>query len=171
MSESTSRRDFLVVTAATVATAGCGNADPNSLSTDPGGDPMNFAPSTRQPTNPGGTDTTICGSTTGLLIGPAAQDLGLNQVMLVPGAPGNVSPFYVCRDSQGIVGMYNKCTHAGCTPTFDPDGAIWRCPCHGSRYDVTGRVVFPPAVVNMARYSACKGADGLIHIDLSKKLP
>ena len=145
MSESTSRRDFLAVTAAAVATAGgCGNNDPNSLTADPGGDPMNFPASSRVPTSPGGSDTTVCSSTSGLVVGPSAQDLGLNQVMLVAGAPANVSPLYVCRDSTGYVGMFNKCTHLGCTPNFVPDQAIWRCPCHGSQYDVTGRVIGPP---------------------------
>lgn len=42
------------------------------------------------------------------------------------------------------------CTHLGCVPTFRPDvaptdlGPNWRggyyCPCHGSRFDLAGRV-------------------------------
>jgi ubiquinol-cytochrome c reductase iron-sulfur subunit len=42
------------------------------------------------------------------------------------------------------------CTHLGCSPTYRPDvaaadlGAGWKggffCPCHGSRYDLAGRV-------------------------------
>jgi ubiquinol-cytochrome c reductase iron-sulfur subunit len=42
------------------------------------------------------------------------------------------------------------CTHLGCSPTFRPEfgpddlGAQWRggffCPCHGSRFDLAGRV-------------------------------
>lgn len=42
------------------------------------------------------------------------------------------------------------CTHLGCSPTFRPDvapadlGAEWKggffCPCHGSRFDMAGRV-------------------------------
>ena len=42
------------------------------------------------------------------------------------------------------------CTHLGCSPTFRPDvapadlGADWKggffCPCHGSRFDLAGRV-------------------------------
>jgi Rieske Fe-S protein len=171
MSEPTSRRDFLAVAAAAAATAGCGAADPTSVNSDPGGDPMNFPGSTRSPSNPSGTDTTVCGSTAGLIVGPAAQDLGLNQVLPVPGAPGNVSPLYVCRDSTGIVGLFNKCTHSGCTPNFLPDTAIWLCPCHNSIFGITGNVLRGPAPTNMARYAACKGADGLIRIDLSKKLP
>ena len=42
------------------------------------------------------------------------------------------------------------CTHLGCSPTFRPDvapadlGAGWKggffCPCHGSKFDLAGRV-------------------------------
>ncbi len=46
--------------------------------------------------------------------------------------------------------MLGVCTHLGCSPTFRPDvaptdlGADWKggffCPCHGSRFDLSGRV-------------------------------
>ena len=46
-----------------------------------------------------------------------------------------------------VVGI---CTHLGCSPTFRPDvapadlGASWKggffCPCHGSKFDLAGRV-------------------------------
>lgn len=42
------------------------------------------------------------------------------------------------------------CTHLGCSPTYRPDlapadlGADWKggffCPCHGSKFDIAGRV-------------------------------
>ena len=49
-----------------------------------------------------------------------------------------------------IMVMEGICTHLGCAPTFRPEiapadlGAGWKggffCPCHGSRYDLSGRV-------------------------------
>ena len=49
-----------------------------------------------------------------------------------------------------IMVMVGICTHLGCSPTFRPEvappdlGAGWKggffCPCHGSRYDLAGRV-------------------------------
>ena len=46
--------------------------------------------------------------------------------------------------------MIGICTHLGCAPTYRPDlappdlGENWKggffCPCHGSRYDLSGRV-------------------------------
>jgi len=52
------------------------------------------------------------------------------------------------------------CTHLGCSPTFRPDiapedlGANWKggffCPCHGSRFDLAGRVYTGvPAPLNL----------------------
>ena len=52
------------------------------------------------------------------------------------------------------------CTHLGCSPTYRPDlapadlGASWKggffCPCHGSKYDLSGRVYSGvPAPLNL----------------------
>ena len=38
------------------------------------------------------------------------------------------------------------CTHLGCVPNYEPDGraevkhALFFCPCHGSKFDLAGRV-------------------------------
>ena len=51
-----------------------------------------------------------------------------------------------------VVGV---CTHLGCVPTgqkmTDPKGSYggWLCPCHGSEYDVSGRVRKGPAPTNL----------------------
>jgi len=39
------------------------------------------------------------------------------------------------------------CTHLGCVPNRTDDG--WACPCHGSLYDNSGRVVRGPAPNNL----------------------
>ena len=44
-----------------------------------------------------------------------------------------------------VVGI---CTHLGCVPNRDPEGG-WLCPCHGSMYDASGRVVRGPAPKNL----------------------
>ena len=46
--------------------------------------------------------------------------------------------------------MMGICTHLGCVPLSDKgeyDG--WFCPCHGSHYDVSGRIRKGPAPTNM----------------------
>jgi len=61
------------------------------------------------------------------------------------------------RETLVLVGI---CTHLGCAPTFRPDvapadlGPQWKggffCPCHGSRFDLAGRVYKNvPAPTNM----------------------
>jgi len=43
-----------------------------------------------------------------------------------------------------------NCTHLGCVPTkIDTGLEGWNCPCHGSIFDVTGRVIKGPAPVNL----------------------
>ncbi len=43
-----------------------------------------------------------------------------------------------------------NCTHLGCIPTeVKENGDTWRCACHGSRFDVIGRVTKGPAPVNL----------------------
>ena len=43
-----------------------------------------------------------------------------------------------------VVGI---CTHLGCVPGRKKDG--WVCPCHGSRYDNSGRILKGPAPRNL----------------------
>jgi Rieske Fe-S protein len=54
------------------------------------------------------------------------------------------------------------CTHEGCTVN-GLDGSTYVCPCHGSRYDQTGRVVAGPAQANLRQY-ATTFADGVVTI-------
>ncbi len=43
------------------------------------------------------------------------------------------------------------CTHLGCLPREErqEEGAGWFCQCHGSRFDVSGRIVSGPAPSNL----------------------
>ncbi len=43
-----------------------------------------------------------------------------------------------------IVGI---CTHLGCVPNRSATG--WSCPCHGSQYDLSGRILKGPAPRNL----------------------
>ncbi|MEL6750947.1 MAG: ubiquinol-cytochrome c reductase iron-sulfur subunit [Pseudomonadota bacterium] len=46
--------------------------------------------------------------------------------------------------------MAANCTHLGCVPSQVDAGLDgWVCPCHGSIFDVTGRVTKGPAAVNL----------------------
>jgi ubiquinol-cytochrome c reductase iron-sulfur subunit len=46
--------------------------------------------------------------------------------------------------------MSANCTHLGCVPTEVDTGLDgWVCPCHGSKFDITGRVTKGPAPTNL----------------------
>ena len=47
--------------------------------------------------------------------------------------------------------MMGVCTHLGCVPLGDGAGDFggWFCPCHGSHYDVSGRIRKGPAPENL----------------------
>ncbi|HVL91207.1 MAG TPA: FAD-dependent oxidoreductase [Actinomycetota bacterium] len=52
----------------------------------------------------------------------------------------------VYRDDAGALhGVSARCTHLGCIVRFNDAERTWDCPCHGSRFDPTGRVLDGPA--------------------------
>lgn len=56
-------------------------------------------------------------------------------------------PVAVYRDEQGAFHRLSAaCTHLGCHVAFNEAERSWDCPCHGSRFDVDGRVLNGPAV-------------------------
>ncbi|MDM8335254.1 ubiquinol-cytochrome c reductase iron-sulfur subunit [Wolbachia pipientis] len=58
----------------------------------------------------------------------------------------------VCKGKEEWLIMIGICTHLGCVPVdhTTKDGNGWFCPCHGSYYDTSGRVIGGPAPKNMA---------------------
>lgn len=54
---------------------------------------------------------------------------------------------YACyRDEDGeLHSISAKCPHMGCELTWNPDEKSWDCPCHGSRFDVDGKLLDNPA--------------------------
>lgn len=51
--------------------------------------------------------------------------------------------------------LVGVCTHLGCIPTGTAEGEVrgefdgWFCPCHGSHYDISGRIRKGPAPQNL----------------------
>jgi glycine/D-amino acid oxidase-like deaminating enzyme/nitrite reductase/ring-hydroxylating ferredoxin subunit len=61
----------------------------------------------------------------------------------------NVAAF---RDQSGRVHAVSAvCTHMGCLVGWNETDRTWDCPCHGSRFTLTGEVLHGPAVTPLAR--------------------
>jgi glycine/D-amino acid oxidase-like deaminating enzyme/nitrite reductase/ring-hydroxylating ferredoxin subunit len=55
-------------------------------------------------------------------------------------------PLAVWRDAGGMLhALSAKCTHKGCTLTWNNADRTWDCPCHGSIFDADGSVFHGPA--------------------------
>lgn len=81
-----------------------------------------------------------------------------------PNSDASVQPEYAKNETRSIepsiLVVEGVCTHLGCAPSFRPEvgaadlGSDWVggffCPCHGSRYDLAGRVFKSmPAPLNL----------------------
>lgn len=53
--------------------------------------------------------------------------------------------FWVVKNERGLYVMIAICRHLGCTPNWYADQQLFRCPCHGSIYDINGNVRGGPA--------------------------
>jgi cytochrome b6-f complex iron-sulfur subunit len=65
-----------------------------------------------------------------------------------PGTVSHVSKghFYIsCLDDGGLLALWQKCTHLGCTVPWREDEGHFHCPCHSSIYTPTGDVISGPA--------------------------
>ena len=61
-----------------------------------------------------------------------------------------LSKVAIYRDESGqTIELSAVCTHLGCIVHWNSGERTWDCPCHGSRFDPTGRVVNGPANSNL----------------------
>ncbi len=73
---------------------------------------------------------------------------------------------YVFADPEGIFAMSSLCTHLGCIVTKEEDQFV--CPCHGSRYDPSGKITQGPAPKNLAWYEVKELPSGRLVVDRNK---
>lgn len=99
-----------------------------------------------------------------------------------PASNESIQPEYCKNASRAIKPEYlvtvGICTHLGCSPTFRPEmapadlGPDWKggffCPCHGSRFDLAGRVyqgVPAPTNLEIPPHSYVSDAKILVGVD------
>src|ERR1019366_1309518 len=71
----------------------------------------------------------------------------------------------ITKDTDGTywVAVYQKCVHLGCTFDFRDDCFSFKCPCHGSHYNVDGEYLDGPAPRSADRFQITfSGTDVII---------
>ena len=53
--------------------------------------------------------------------------------------------FYIARSEDGLLALWQKCTHLGCAVPWVEEEGQFHCPCHGSLFDRNGEVTGGPA--------------------------
>jgi len=64
---------------------------------------------------------------------------------------------WIVREKEGFYAFWARCTHLGCTPNwFDAEGRF-KCPCHGSNFNMDGDVIAGPAPKTFTRPARAAG--------------
>lgn len=142
------RRDFLIKLTSVVGGAGViATCVPFVASMNPGSDVLAKAE----------TDVKLSGITTGTMRTVVWQGKPVFIVRRTPeqikAAEASGGGFDPQPDSKRVqkpewLVVVGICTHMGCVP--NKEGLGWICPCHGSQYDESGRVIRGPAPKNLA---------------------
>jgi len=74
---------------------------------------------------------------------------------------------WVVRDSSSIYVLFARCTHLGCTPDWSENK--FKCPCHGSGFDIEGINFEGPAPRPLERVHVELDAEGRIIVDRAKR--
>jgi len=70
---------------------------------------------------------------------------------------------YTFADAEGMYAISAVCTHLGCIVHKDKNG--FACPCHGSRYDMDGKIVKGAAPTDLPWYKISMLPSGQLVVD------
>ncbi|MBI4374844.1 MAG: ubiquinol-cytochrome c reductase iron-sulfur subunit [Elusimicrobia bacterium] len=77
----------------------------------------------------------------------------------------NEQRVWIVRTEQGFYALWARCTHLGCTPNWFSDQSRFKCPCHGSNFNLGGDVIAGPAPKPLLRAKIELAATGDLIID------
>ena len=85
--------------------------------------------------------------------------------------PGSVSAFmggrfYLARQQDGgFIALSLRCTHLGCSISWEENKKRFICPCHSSAFDISGEVLNPPAARALDYYPVLI-ENGMVKVDI-----
>ncbi len=71
--------------------------------------------------------------------------------------------------AEGLLAIYQVCTHLGCLIPFQQAENRFICPCHGSTFQRNSNYVLGPAPRNLDQFPITLDASGAIIVDTGKK--
>lgn len=74
---------------------------------------------------------------------------------------------WVVREEKGIYAFWSRCTHLGCTPNWFAAEGRFKCPCHGSNFNLSGDVIAGPAPKPLWRVAVSIAPSGDLVLDKS----
>lgn len=89
--------------------------------------------------------------------------------------PGTVTAFVrgrfylVCHEKGGFLALSSKCTHLGCSLPWNEEAKQFICPCHSSKFDITGDVLSAPAPRALDHFKL-EIVNGNINVDLGRRI-
>lgn len=75
---------------------------------------------------------------------------------------------WLIRNAEGFYALKAVCTHLGCPPRWQAAEQRFVCPCHGSRFGISGRLQHGPALRALERYEIYTGTDGRLALNLAR---
>lgn len=89
------------------------------------------------------------------------ESFGLNTVTAFMGGR-----FYLARlQNGGFIALSLRCTHLGCSVSWEEEKNRFICPCHSSAFDIRGEVLNPPAARALDHYPVLI-ENGLVLVDI-----
>lgn len=159
MNRPLSRREFCAIAGAGLVAfqlPGCGEGAGGTQDLGPAPDDLATAPADLS-----GSDLA------GASCGPAGSVDGGPESLVTSGQAlfTQAGHFFVCRDTGGLYALTSVCTHQGCDVGFVSQSAGFECPCHGSKYDFSGRVTMGPAPLPLDHLALCVAPNGDVFVD------